>query len=277
MSSDTNTTYTHAVNRRISPTLVFGSVLAVTAAICATSAKCDSRTSSPAVSQGKQTKRGSVRATDKVYEDDAVRIRIPHDWKVLRVGRPDDPLAVHAPMVAGLLPSPGDGVVLGSRGYILTLFDKASQASGMIGGRFIEVFQIPWIPDAQDAWGCGDFLRKVPEQAGDLQFISLTLDQPSSRIHQVCHIPANVMVRHRWFAGYFSSSEEGYFFEHGPSGCVPHVEGCLPFERVYTLTGYATTPSELPDVSDPTLQKVIKEAIQIVDSIQYKRLLASSP
>jgi hypothetical protein len=66
----------------------------------------------------------------------------------------------------------------------------------------------------------------------------------------------------RWFAANFTSASGGWFFASDGSGCG---------DKVYTLTSKAKTPEELPDPNDPNLKKTIAEAIDIVDSIQYKR------
>jgi hypothetical protein len=71
----------------------------------------------------------------------------------------------------------------------------------------------------------------------------------------------NGVIR-RWFGGYFRTAEGGYFF--GSQG-----EGCG--EKAYTLTFQAQRPDRLPNFNNRALKKMIQEAIDIVDSIQYKR------
>lgn len=70
------------------------------------------------------------------------------------------------------------------------------------------------------------------------------------------------MGEQRWFAGYFTTADGGWFFDSEGDSCG---------QKVYTLTSRAQTPEGLPSPDDPSLRKVIQEAIDIVDSIQYKR------
>ena len=209
-----------------------------------------------------------------VYEDDEVRIRVPQRWIALKAGHPDDPLAPHPPAVPStFIPPPGRGVLLSSKGYTLTLAYSTGHNSPILGGRFIDLFNIPWLADLSDEWQCGDYLRKVLRPADGLSFVSLTLDQPSAEIHRMCQIPENVVVRHRWFAGYFTTPDDPrdigakgnyarYFFKSEGPNCA---------EKAYTLTTDAKTPDALPDLNDPTLRKVTAEAIEIVTHIHYKR------
>lgn len=200
------------------------------------------------------------RPSGSIYEDEEVRVRIPQGWKILKVGSPDDPLVAHPPSVAGtFIPSPGKGILLGSRGYTLTLAYVTGHASPIAGGRFPEVFTIPW---PSDVWACGDSLRTSPlRSTGNLHFFSLLLDNPSREARELCGLP-NVPFVNRWFAGYFSPMQgQRYFPSIGPD-CP---------EKAYTLTTKAKTPRELPDASDAVLKRVINEAIGIVASIHYKR------
>ena len=77
----------------------------------------------------------------------------------------------------------------------------------------------------------------------------------------------------RWFGGYFRTKYGGYFFG-GDDGCGL---------KAYSLTSQATTVDRLPiaDIpnqkNNPALEKTIQEAIDIVNSIHYKRCLPFSP
>jgi len=66
----------------------------------------------------------------------------------------------------------------------------------------------------------------------------------------------------RWYAGSFSTAEGGWFFPSEGTGCG---------QKAYTLTSKAKTPEELPLPDHFDLRKTITEAIDIVNSIHYKR------
>jgi hypothetical protein len=63
-----------------------------------------------------------------------------------------------------------------------------SQASGIVGGRFIEIFKIPW-PGVDYAWTCGDSLKRDPWPASrQLMFVNLILDSDDARVRENCGI-----------------------------------------------------------------------------------------
>jgi len=66
----------------------------------------------------------------------------------------------------------------------------------------------------------------------------------------------------RWFGGYFTTEDGGWFFESEGDACG---------EKAYTLTFEADSPDMLPVMGDSQLRRIIHEAIDIVDSIHYKR------
>jgi len=206
------------------------------------------------LSQSRPDARGSI------YEDREIKVSVPWGWKILKVGSPDDPLVAHPPSVAQtFIPPPGRGLLLESRGYTLTLA-YTGHGSPILGGRFPEVFTIPW---PSDVWACGVSFRKNPvSSSGRLKFFSLILDNPTAQEREFCGLPEHALFANRWFAGYFSSVSGRWFFRSKGPDCP---------EKAYTLTTEAKTPSELPDASDSVLNRVIKEAIGIVASIRYKR------
>ena len=211
-----------------------------------------------------QRKKDSTRPA-KVYEDEYVRIPIPHGWKVLKVGSPDDPSAAHPPAVAGtFIPEPGKGILIESKGYTLTLAYRTGHASPIIGGRIIEVFDIPWLQGIDDGWACSTSMLKVPQRANHgLELVNLVLDGEDSHVQEFCGIQKDGTALARcWFAGYFTTADEEFFFDSQGAGCP---------EKAYTLTSTARTPAELPAPNDLALRKIIGEAIDIVASIRYKR------
>jgi hypothetical protein len=230
----------------------------------------------PSVKPPQEPKAHAPRSPLNVYEDDEVRIQIPSGWSVsipnnYPISKMDYPAVVQT-----FAPGPGNGLFLARDGYTLTLAFEAGHASGVTGGRFIEVFQIPWIDDPFEGWGCSGFLRRNPQPVNrTLQFINLTLDPNSSEIREKCDIPNDFdgrasdegtkghAVGQRWFAGQFTTTVHGgWFFESDGVGCG---------EKAYILTSAARTPIELPFANDPALKQVIQEAIGIVASIHYKR------
>jgi hypothetical protein len=205
-----------------------------------------------------------------LYEDGDVTVSIPSGWSIARTSRRvDDSAQPHPPAVPEtFVPGSGDGVLLTTQGYTLSLAYRASHASGIAGGRFIEVFRIPWLADVSDSWACSGYLRHISKGIHrGLTFFSLTFDNPGVEGRQACDIP-NAVVGHKWFAGYFSTAKGHWYFDSEGDGCP---------QKAYTLTSSSKTPTELPDIIDPMLKRVINEASEIVASIQYKRCLPERP
>ena len=206
----------------------------------------------------------------RVYEDSVVKVVIPPDWKILKIPvRADDPAFPKAALrLQAHIPAPGEGLVLVKGGYTLVLATVSGHASGINGGRFIEVFRIPWLEDSTEAWSCSGYLRRDPQPVNrELIFINLTLAVWTPEGRKTCGIPEELDKRRGikdrpWFAGYFTTGEGGWFI--GPEG-----DACP--QKSYTLTTSAEAPEELPDAEDPELHKIIRGTIGIVDSIQYKR------
>ncbi len=211
-----------------------------------------------------------------VYEGDEVRIPIPSGWSVSvpdnhAISKTDYPAVAQT-----FAPAPGDGLFLTKNGYILTLAYNSGHASGITGGRFIEVLQIPWIDDPFEGWDCGSLLQRRSQPVNRiLLFTSLILDPAAPEVREKCAIPTehgdgtnddvtnSLVAGKRWFAAYFTTVHyPGWFFESDGAGCA---------EKAYTLTSGAKAPGELPMVDNPDLKKIIKEAIGIVASIRYKR------
>jgi hypothetical protein len=198
-----------------------------------------------------------------IYEDAEVRILIPRDWRILKVGSPDDPLSAHPPAVPQtFIPTPGRGLLLSSKGFTLTLA-FTGHGSPIIGGRFTEIFHIPWLEEVSAAGTCAGYLRKRPQPVSrTLLFVNMAFEFLDSEAREKCEIPKDVLWDPHWFGGYFTTARGGYFFESDGPECM---------EKAYTLTSAAKTPLELPHADDPSLQKIIGEAIDIVASIHYKR------
>jgi hypothetical protein len=192
-------------------------------------------------------------APKNIYEDDLIKVRIPAEWT---------------------LATEKHEVSLSKGGYTLDLKYASEHASGIEGGRFIEILTIPWL-DADDARTCSQFLSQRPQPVSRaLILINLTLSTYETEVQTNCGIPKDlgylvnegnlkqIVGTQRWFAAYFTTASGGWFFPSDGAGCR---------EKVYTLTAKATKPEELPDPEDPALKKTLAEAIDIVASIQYKR------
>lgn len=202
-------------------------------------------------------------ASPKVYEDDEVKIPIPAGWMIATGDHP----AVISQAKSGLL-------LLAKNGYTLALAYHTEHASGIVGGRFIEVLRIPWL-SADEAWDCSLHLGSYPQPASrTLMFINIFFPTGDPEVREKCGIKKalsywtneggtrQIVGEQRWFAGRFTTAEGGWFFESDGTNCG---------KKAYTLTSKAKTPEELPVVGDPDLKKIVTEAIDIVDSVHYKR------
>jgi hypothetical protein len=202
------------------------------------------------------------RSPFKAYEDTESRILIPSGWRVSQTDRPAALLNTENPGVAQF-PTRGHGLLLAKNGYTLAMNNDAGQTSPIAGGRFFEVFRIPWLEDVANAWACGGRLVEDQGQSvGRFYFFNLTFDSLSDEDRKTCGIPEGLEIKQRWFAGYFTTAKGAWLFGSTGMSCR---------QKAYTLTSGAKSPSELPDSKDPTLQKIIKEATEIVSSIHYKR------
>jgi len=199
----------------------------------------------------------------KVFEDDEVKIPIPAGWMIARGDHP-------AVAIAG---AKGE-LLLSRNNYTLALAYDTEQVSGIIGGRFIEVLRIPWL-DTGDAWDCSLLLGSYPQPASrTLMFINTFFPTGSPEVREKCGIKKalsywtneggtkQIVGEQRWFAGSFTTAEGGWFFQSDGTNCG---------QKAYTLTSKAKTPEELPLPDDADLRKTITEAIDIVNSIHYKR------
>lgn len=202
----------------------------------------------------------------KAYEDSEIKVRIPTGWSILL--SPKD--KAHEGTL--LLEKPG---------YTLSLAYHTGHASGIVGGRFIEIFNIAW-PGLDDAWTCSGYLREEPWPASrHLIFVNVIVETGDPKVRENCGIHEELgswsekdrqkeydYGDRRWFGGYFRTEHGGYFVGGDENGCGM---------KAYTLTSQAATPDQLPIAeipnqnNNPALEKIIQEAIDIVNSIQYKR------
>lgn len=210
-----------------------------------------------------------------IYQDDEVRTKILEGWHLANSPHPAvEPYRLDGRLVVGSSVAQAKrSVLLQKRGYTLALAYDTQHAGP---GRFIEAFRIPWL-NADNAWACSNFFQPIPQPANTkLLFINLVLRTGDAQLDKTCGIPKGFglsVVRNkrenfgpdRWFAGYFTTdgaSSDGYFFASQGSGCGV---------KTYSLTTNATSPSQLPPPDDPELRTIVKEAIEMVNSIDYKQ------
>ena len=124
-----------------------------------------------------KTESAQVRATSpKVFEDDEVKIPIPAGWMIATGDHP-------AAAITG-----AKGELLSRNNYTLSLAYDTEQASGIIGGRFIEIFKIPWL-DTGDAWDCSLHLSQTAQPASrTLMFLSIIFRSDDPEVRGNCGI-----------------------------------------------------------------------------------------
>ncbi len=219
-----------------------------------------------AAAQAQTAKRApSASPGTNVFEDDEVRVPIPAGWKRTLQLSPS----------TRQYPSQGT-LLLEKDGYTLTLAYVTGQASGIIGGRIIEEFGIPWSTEPKgDQWACAGSFAHVPQAADrTLIFENLIVDTTLANTREACAVrdltdpslnssQERYTGGQRWFGGYFTP-DGGYFFGDWPGDSTI-------YSRSYSLTTSAQTVDKLPSPDNPHLAEIIQQAIDIVDSIQYKK------
>jgi hypothetical protein len=214
-------------------------------------------------------KSSKVRRSEAIYEDSEIRLTVLPDWNVAAESRVER------------LTKPASGVLVLERGgYRLKLAYHTDHASGIIGGRFVEAFDFGW-PGLEDPWNCSLYLQPDPQPVSRrLILINLILDTGDEKVQQNCGIPRSLGFWHsrngtkefvaerRWFGAYFTPAEGEYFWGGNTDGCG---------FKSYTLTPTKSVPGQFPDAGNPILgnvpgiEQTIRRAIDIVNSIQYKR------
>jgi len=209
----------------------------------------------------------TAKNSPKIYEDHEIKVRIPPGWRILSDAEIKGTKS--ADSLGNSVSQVGSKLILQKNAYVLGLAYNTGHASGVEGGRFIEIFNIPW-SGVDDAWDCSLYLSEKPQPASRaLMFTNVIVDPNKAGIGEHCGIKIdsrawgdeNGAIR-RWFGGYFETAEGGYFFDSQGEGCG---------EKAFTFTFQENRPDQLPNFNDRVLKKMIQEAIDIVDSIQYKR------
>jgi len=170
-----------------------------------------------------------------IYEDDQMRVSIPSGWETVKIGNTDRPFAAlhdKYPSVNGqYIPAAGGGLAITKQGYLLTVLPESGQVSGIRGGRFIEVFSIPWLDNTDDEQTCmGENLQESPQPVNrDLIFVNLVFVArygPDRESWRICRM-APLLKERPWFGGYFTTAEGGYIFRSKGADCA---------DKTYTLT-----------------------------------------
>lgn len=202
-----------------------------------------------------------------VYEDDELRVTIPAGWIRASSNYPSlEPYRAGGIVVVGNAVLQADArLLLQKDGYTLALAYRTQHASGVLGGRFVEAFNLPWLsPDRAESCSAVLTHRSQPATSA-LLFENMLIDNGSANVREQCGVPNDVLIgEQRWYGGYFTH-DRGYFFDESCEGCG---------SKLYSLTSAAETPAQLPAVGDLHLKKMIAEAIDIVESIHYKRCAA---
>ena len=161
-----------------------------------------------------ETETAQARPTSpKVFEDDEVKIPIPARWVIATGDHP----AVAITGAKGKL-------LLSRNNYTLALAYHTEHASGIIGGRFIEMLTIPWL-DADEAWDCSLHLSSSPQPASrTLMFLNVIFRTDDPEVRGKCGIQKalgywtnkggarQLVGDQRWFAGFFTTRKgEGFF------------------------------------------------------------------
>jgi hypothetical protein len=191
----------------------------------------------------------TVKNPPKIYEDREIKVRIPPGWRILS----DTEIKDSADSLGNSVGQGGGKLILQKNAYILGLAYNTGHASGIEGGRFIEIFNIPW-PGVDDAWDCSLYLSEYPQPASRvLMFTNVVVNPNKAGIGEHCGVKIdsrawgdeNGAIR-RWFGGYFTTAEGGYFFDLRGRGCG---------QKAYTFTFQAKTPDRLPNFNDRALNK----------------------
>jgi hypothetical protein len=218
--------------------------------------------------------------TPRMYDDPEIKVTIPKDWEIWSNAEIERSAPTNS--LGNSIDQIGPGrLILEKNGYVLGLAYHTDHASGIEGGRFIEIFNIPWL-DVDQAWTCGGYMNGYPYPASrNLVFLNLIVESGEEKVRENCGIQKDLGAwiekdgkkqyddgDRRWFGGYFITKYGGYFFGGNEDGCGL---------KAYTLTTLAKTAGQLPIANipnqgnNPALEKIIQEAIDIVNSIQYKR------
>ena len=219
------------------------------------------------------------RNSQRMYEDAEIKVVIPPGWRIA----PQDEMQRKIGAGVSLGNSVGRldrAVLLEKNGYTLAIAYHTGHASGVEGGRFIEIFNIPW-PGLDDAWTCSGYLAYRAQPASRiLIFTNITVESGDAKVRENCGIPKDLgrwiekdgsksfEGERRWFGGYFTTADGGWFFDSDGERCG---------QKAYTLTFQASTPDQLPVDGDPRVKKIVEEAIDVVDSIHYKRCPPAVP
>jgi hypothetical protein len=167
-------------------------------------------------------------------------------------------------------------VVLSKGRYRIYLLSHYGQVSGIEGGRFGEISEYvsPWMKTG-DPWGCIDNFEKVVTPViSHVSRVDLFLDSKLTNENKDSdcrnlHRPAQAPI---WFGSYFGKPDPGLnypgFFLTFPPG-RSEIDNSDE-EMVFTATIDTKNPETLPVKGNPELGEFLREASDIISSIQYK-------
>lgn len=145
--------------------------------------------------------------------------------------------------------------------YILYINTQASQASGVIGGRFGEI--------AGGAPSADAVVIKQPNECGTSETNSALLGHPRIDLYVSpqdkqtwCNVPTSKTV---WFFSYIADKAAGGYFNY-------YVEGQGPTGYVITMAYNSKDVNNFPVKNSPTLNSMLNEMTAIVKSLEIKEL-----
>lgn len=215
--------------------------------------------SSPAPSETPNTpqcigngKVDSVQISKTTYESRWVKIEFPASWTITS----------HLECFAGESLDSQGNLVLAKSNYRFYLHYKGIGTGGA-GWRSPDYFSsIPWLEDPNTAWECASSMMNTSQIQvvnSELKFHNIVLDENNAGLKS-CQLPSG--IKNRWFGGYFKFASAQYPWRR----LIPSQ----PSERLYVLEFAGETPGDFPSLNDPGLNNIRREAIGIVQTIEYK-------
>lgn len=221
----------------------------------------------------------SITASDSHgYIDDRISLTYPDNWEAEEAS---DELGQHIA-----------GVQLSKYGFTLSLLTRISAASGVVGGRFADISDYTTSQDANDGTNWLDAANcilssQTVEISDVLSRVDLFLDKTKSVDPvqlEACGNPSGPGVI--WYGSYFTescsaagasetslsgSNCNGFYISYEDVSNV-ELDPSNSEEKylIFAIRGNKTSASELPQMSDATLQNVLKTASKIVEGVRWE-------
>lgn len=178
--------------------------------------------------------------TETTYENEFLTIAVPDDWTVSEVTEPS-------------------AVSITKGGWILYINASASQASGVTGGRFVEI--------SMGAPSVDAVITEQPSECGTTQshdvfgkFTRVDYLMNATDERDWCEAPTN--GKFVWFFSYLTSPGNG-FFNYGPSGQQPSL--------VITMAYDTDIVNDLPEAKDEELEIALQQMTEIASTLSLKK------